>query len=148
MACVGGALESSVLGAAPSRCVAELLQVGHAVEVNEGARHHQDVKQLVGVELTERERETNGNKSVRDRTWLLGSLWSLCVFFAHPDVTLAREEPLGDASGVQTGSSDVEGGHEQQPAHLSHSGGFDQPLADDKVKSGHHAAQTQTHKHS
>lgn len=52
------ALESAVLGAAPSRCVAKLLQVGDAVEMNESPRDHQDVEQLVGVELqTDRERE-------------------------------------------------------------------------------------------
>lgn len=66
----------------------------------------------------------------------------------YPDIALSREEPLGDASGVQAGSGDVEGGHEQQPAHLAHGGGFDQTLADDKVKGGNHAAQTQTHKHT
>lgn len=66
----------------------------------------------------------------------------------YPDVALSREEPFRDASGVQAGSGDVEGGHEQQPAHLSHGGGFDQTLADDKVKGGNHAAQTQTHKHA
>lgn len=72
----------------------------------------------------------------------------LSVFsFAYPDVAFAREEPLGDASGVQARSGDVERGHEQQPAHLSHGGGLDQTLADDEVQGGNHAAQTQTHKH-
>lgn len=66
----------------------------------------------------------------------------------YPDIALSREEPFRDASGVQAGSGDVEGGHEQQPAHLSHGGGFDQTLADDKVEGGNHAAQTQTHKHA
>lgn len=73
---------------------------------------------------------------------------SLCVFITYPDVTLSWEEPLGDAGGVQTGSGDVERCHEQQPAHLSHGGGFDQTLADDKVQGGNHTTQTQTHKHS
>lgn len=66
----------------------------------------------------------------------------------EPDVTLAREEPLRDASGVQTRSGNIERRHEQQPAHLAHRGGFDQTLADDKVQGGNHAAQTQPHKHS
>lgn len=70
------------------------------------------------------------------------------MLVTHPDVTLAGEEPLGDASGVQTGSGDVQRGHEKQPAHLAHGGGFNQTLADDKVQAGNHAAQTQTHKHS
>lgn len=66
----------------------------------------------------------------------------------HPDVALSWEEPLRDASGVQTGSGDVERGHEQQPAHLPHGGGSDQTLADDKVKGGNHAAQSQADKHT
>lgn len=70
------------------------------------------------------------------------------TFVAYPDVTLAREEPLGDASGVQTGAGDVERRHEQQPAHLTHGGGFDETLADDKVQCGNDAAQTETYKHS
>lgn len=72
----------------------------------------------------------------------------MCLSDTHPDVTLAREEPLWDASSVQTGASDVERCHEKQPAHLTHGSGFDQTLADDKVKGGNHAAQTQTYKHS
>lgn len=51
------ALESAVLSAAPSRLVAKLLQVGDTVEMNESPRDHQDVEQLVGVELGKRERE-------------------------------------------------------------------------------------------
>lgn len=70
------------------------------------------------------------------------------VFVTHPDVTLARKEPLGDASGVQTGSSDVECRHQKQPTHLTDGGRFDQTLADDEVQSGNHAAQTQTHKNT
>lgn len=46
-----GALEGAVLGAAPSRAEAELLEVGHSVEMDESSRDHQDVEQLVGVEL-------------------------------------------------------------------------------------------------
>lgn len=72
----------------------------------------------------------------------------VCLLATYPDVTLAGEEPLGDASGVQARSGDVERRHEQQPAHLTHGGRFDQTLADDKVQGGNHAAQTQTHKHS
>lgn len=56
------ALESAFLGAARSRRVAKLLQVGDAVEVNESPRDHQDVEQLVGVELGEtdgREKRVN-----------------------------------------------------------------------------------------
>lgn len=59
----------------------------------------------------------------------------------HPDVTLSGKEPLWDAGGVQTGSGDVERGHQQQPAHLTDGGGFDQALADYKVQGGDHAAQ-------
>lgn len=70
------------------------------------------------------------------------------AFVAHPDVALAGEEPLGDASGVQAGAGDVERRHEQQPAHLTHGGGFNQTLADDEVQGRNHAAQTQTHKHA
>lgn len=51
------ALESAFLGAARSRRVAKLLQVGDAVEVNESPRDHQDVEQLVGVELGETDGE-------------------------------------------------------------------------------------------
>lgn len=83
--------------------------------MDESARDHQDVEQLVGVE---------------------------------PDVTLAGEEPLRDAGSVQARAGDVERRHEQQPAHLTHGGRFDQTLADDEVQGGNHAAQTQTHKHS
>lgn len=52
--CVGTLLEAAVLGAARSGREAELLQVGDAVEVHERACHHQDVEELVGVELEER----------------------------------------------------------------------------------------------
>ncbi len=47
-------LEGAILGAACSRRVAKLLQVGDAVEMNESPRDHQDVEQLVGVELGEK----------------------------------------------------------------------------------------------
>lgn len=30
----------------------------------------------------------------------------------YPDIALSREEPFRDASGIQAGSGDVEGGHE------------------------------------
>lgn len=70
------------------------------------------------------------------------------VLNTYPDVTLAREEPLRDASGVQTSSGDVERCHQQQPAYLTDGGRFDQALADDKVQRGNHTAQTQTHEHS
>lgn len=82
--------QGAILGAAPAGRVAELLQVGDAVEVDEGSRHDQDVEQLVRVE---------------------------------PNVTLSGEEPLRDAGGIQTGSGDVECGHEEEPAHLAHGGG-------------------------
>lgn len=55
----GGAcalLQAAVLGAARSCREAELLQVGDAVEVDESTRHHQDVEELVGVELEEEEK--------------------------------------------------------------------------------------------
>lgn len=79
---------------------------------------------------------------------LIFSAVFVCLLVAYPDVTLSGEEPLGDASGVQAGSSDVERRHEQQPAHLAHGGRFDQTLADGKVQGGNHATQTQTNKHS
>lgn len=66
----------------------------------------------------------------------------------HPDVTLAGEEPLGDSGGIQTGSGDVERGHEEQPAHLANGGRLDQTLTDDKVQGGNHATQTKAHKHT
>lgn len=59
-------LEPAVLGAARSCRVAELLQVGDAVEVNERTRDHQDVEQLVGVELEERRR---GEELESRRVW-------------------------------------------------------------------------------
>lgn len=49
-----GALESAVLSAAPSRREAEFLEVGDSVEVHERSRDHQDVEQLVRVELGRR----------------------------------------------------------------------------------------------
>lgn len=48
--------EGAVLSAARSCCVAKLLQVGDAVEVNKRTCDHQDVKQLVGVELEVRQK--------------------------------------------------------------------------------------------
>lgn len=53
------ALECAILCAARSRCVAKLLQVGDAMEMNKSPRDHQDVEQLVGVELgiTDKKRE-------------------------------------------------------------------------------------------
>lgn len=59
-------LEPAVLSAARSCRVAELLQVGDAVEVNERTRDHQDVEQLVGVELEERRR---GEELESRRVW-------------------------------------------------------------------------------
>lgn len=56
------ALEGALLGAARSRREAKLLQVGDAVEVNESPRDHQDVEQLVRVELGEK--TDGGGKSV------------------------------------------------------------------------------------
>lgn len=136
---VCGVLQGSVLGAR-SRREAEFLEVGDSVEVNEGSRHHQDVEELVGVELEEAER--------RRLTGREGGGGGGGGALTHPDVTLPWEEPLGDAGGVQTGSGDVEGGHEQQPAHLAHGGGLDHTLADDEVEGGNHAAQAQTHEHA
>lgn len=65
---VCGALESAVLSAAPSRCEAELLEVGDSVEVHERSRDHQDVEQLVRVELGTRRRDLlNACEGQRDR---------------------------------------------------------------------------------
>lgn len=55
--CVCGALERAVLSAAPSRREAEFLEVGDSVEVHERSRDHQDVEQLVRVELGTRRRD-------------------------------------------------------------------------------------------
>lgn len=57
-------LESAVVGAARSRRVAKLLQVGDAVEMNESPRDHQDVEQLVGVELGKDERRGNKKRKL------------------------------------------------------------------------------------
>lgn len=51
-------LESAVLCAARSCREAEFLEVGHSVEMNKSSRDHQDVKELVGVELQMADRET------------------------------------------------------------------------------------------
>lgn len=83
----------------------------------------------------------------KKRVWHCSCVY-VCVCLTHPDVTLAGEEPLRDAGGIQARAGDVERGHEQQPAHLAHGGGLDQTLADDKVQGGNHAAQAQTHKHT
>lgn len=103
-------------------------------------------------EQGEAERDKRVNQTCAgERTFsCFGIIAGKCFRFltTHPDVALAREEPLGDASGVQTGSGDVEHRHEQKPAHLSDGGRFDQTLADDEVQGGDHAAQTQAHKHS
>lgn len=66
----------------------------------------------------------------------------------HPDVTLAREESLGDACCVQAGSGDVQDGHEEQPAHLTHGGGPQEALRDHKVQRGDDSTEAQTHKHT
>lgn len=66
----------------------------------------------------------------------------------EPDVTLAGEESLRDASSIETGTSDVECCHEQQPAHLTNGGCLDQTLTDNKVQGGNDTAQAQTHKHT
>lgn len=62
----------------------------------------------------------------------------------HPDVTLAREESLRDAGGIERSTSDVQACHECQPAYLPHGGCFQEPLRDDKVQSGNHPTKTQT----
>lgn len=66
----------------------------------------------------------------------------------HPDVTLAGEESLGYTRGVQAGSGDVQDGHEEQPAHLTHGGGPQEALCDHKVQRGNNSTETQTHKHT
>lgn len=117
--------------------------------MNESPGNHQDVKQLVRVELkTERGkggRRASLNVCVREKC---GNKNTGRCQGTHPDVAFAGEKPLRDASGVQTSSSDVKSRHEEQPAHLADGSGFDQTLTDDKVQGGNHAAQTQTHKHT
>lgn len=51
----------------------------------------------------------------------------------YPDVTFAWKESLRDAGGVKAGSGDVEGRHEEQPAHLTDSGGPEEALRDYEV---------------
>lgn len=51
----------------------------------------------------------------------------------HPDVTFAREESLRDARGIKAGSGDVQDGHEEQPAHLTNSGGPEEAFRDYEV---------------
>lgn len=89
-----------------------------------------------------------GKKCAEEEEDGVALLVCVCVCLTHPDVTLAGEEPLRDAGGVQASSSNVERGHEQQPAHLAHGGGLNQSLADDEVQGRNHAAQAQTHKHT
>lgn len=141
-------LESAVLCAARSCREAEFLEVGHSVEMNKSSRDHQDVKELVGVELQMADRETLLKQTNKPTDRPTDQQTNKRARYPYPDIALSREEPFGDASGVQAGSGDVEAGHEQQPAHLSHGGGSDRTLADDKVKRGNHAAQTQTYKHA
>ncbi len=43
--------EESVISAASLKAIAELLQVGHAIEMNEGCGHHQHMEYLVWVKL-------------------------------------------------------------------------------------------------
>lgn len=43
--------EQRIVGAAPLQPIAELLKVRYAIEVDEGSSHHQDVEDLVGLEL-------------------------------------------------------------------------------------------------
>ena len=57
-------------GAAGTSAVAELLQVGHSVEVDERSGHNQDVEQLVGVEL---ERGRRGGQRL---AWVLDRCWT------------------------------------------------------------------------
>lgn len=59
---MGGGSEESVISAATLQAVAKLLQVGHAVEVDEGGRHHQHVEDLVRVELQGEEECKNGGE--------------------------------------------------------------------------------------
>lgn len=58
-------LECAVLGAARAGCVAELLQVGDAMEMNESPGNDQDMEQLVGVKLQRKERERETEKERR-----------------------------------------------------------------------------------
>lgn len=65
-----------------------------------------------------------------------------------PDVTLAGEESLRYACGVQAGSGDVQDSHEKQPAHLTHGGGLQEALSNHKVQRGDDSTEPQTHKHT
>lgn len=47
--------EESIISAASFKPVAELLQVGNSVEMDEGCCHHKHVEYLVGMKLGKRE---------------------------------------------------------------------------------------------
>lgn len=70
------------------------------------------------------------------------------ISHTYPDVTLAREEPLRDASSIQCSASDIQAGHESQPAYLPHCGSLEEPFRDDKVQGGDDPTKAQSQKHS
>lgn len=51
----GGGSEEGVVGAAAFQAVAELLKVGDPIEVDKGCCHHQDVEDLMRLELQGRQ---------------------------------------------------------------------------------------------
>lgn len=66
----------------------------------------------------------------------------------EPDITLAREESLWYTGSIQRSTSDVQTGHECQPAYLPHCGCLEKALRDDKVQGGDDTTEAETQKYS
>jgi len=108
--------------------------LGDAVVVHERRRHHQQVEDLVRLELQGRKGHNHTPpKSHPTRTT------------THPDVALAREEALGHAEGVEQRAADVEQRHQRHPAHRRLVDGRVEAVHDEVVAARDHRRQPQAH---
>lgn len=65
-----------------------------------------------------------------------------------PNITFARKKSLRNTCGIKAGPSDVKSSHEEEPAHLAHSGCPEEALSDHKVQGRNYSTQPQTNKHA
>lgn len=64
-----GLSEEGIICAASLQAISELLEVGDSIKVNEGGRHHQHMKNLMGMEL-ERKGEDGGQRRMSNQNYV------------------------------------------------------------------------------
>lgn len=82
------------------------------------------------------------------RALALGQSLALLRVISYPYVKFSRKEALRNPSSIQASSGDVHHSHEEEPAHLAHSGGLDKALSDCKVHGGYNTTQAKSQEHA